>query len=149
MVSIVISCLISRLIEDHKRVQRLANLVNMHGGTTFRADYHGEFSTNFVYVRIAAGSGIHSKDVVERLERVTEAEARELTAGSADGEKGRKRRVRVRAMAMSTADLRFALHLDVGEQGWRAQSSDQSFPLGIMSMPREKISRGVDRSITS
>ena len=47
----------------------------MHGGTTFRADYHGEFSTNFVYVRIAAGSGIHSKDVVERLERVTEAEA--------------------------------------------------------------------------
>ena len=138
MVSIVvISCLISRLCEDHKRAQRLANLVNMHGGTTFRADYHGEFSTNFVYVRIAAGSGIHSKDVVERLERVTEAEAREMMAGPADGEKGRKRRrARVRAMAMSTVDLRFALHLDVGEQGWQAQLSDQSFPLGIMSMPR-------------
>ena len=112
----------------------------MHGGTTFRADYHGEFSTNFVYVRIAAGSGIHSKDVVERLERVTEAEAREMMAdGSADGERGRKRRVRVRAMAMSTVDLRFALHLDVGEQGWHAQLSDQSFPLGIMSCRGKKL----------
>ena len=79
---VVISCLISRLCEDHKRAQRLANLVNMHGGRTFRADYHGEFSTNFVYVRIAAGSGIHSKDVVERLERVTETEAREMLGGT-------------------------------------------------------------------
>ena len=96
-----------RLSEDHKRAQRLANLVNIHGGATFKADFHSEFSTNFVYVRVAAGSNIRSKDVVERLERVTEAEAREICHG----------KVRVRAMAMSTSDLRFALHLDVGEQG--------------------------------
>ena len=117
-------------------------MVNMHGGTTFRADYHGEFSTNFVYVRIAAGSGIHSKDVVERLERVTEAEAREMHTGPAGGEKGEMgRRVRVRAMAMSTADLRFALHLDVDEQGRRAQLTEQSFPLGIMSCRGKNLAR--------
>ena len=95
-----------RLSDDHKRAQRLANLVNIHGGATFKADYHSEFSTNFVYVRIAVGSSIHSKDVVGRLAKVTEAEAREIC-----------HRVRVRAMAMSSADLRFALHLNVGEQG--------------------------------
>ena len=61
------------------------------------------------------GSDIHSKDVVERLERGTEAEAREI--GSGGGGEVRRVGVRVRAMAMSRADLRFALHLNVGEQG--------------------------------
>ena len=100
----------SRLSEDHKRAQRLANLVIIHGGATFTADYHNEFGTNFAYVRIAAGSTIYSKDVVERLQRVTETEVREMC--SAEG-----RRVKVRAMAMARADVRFALHLNVSEQG--------------------------------
>lgn len=114
----------SRLSEDHKRAQRLANLVNIHGGATFKADYHSEFSTNFVYVRIAAGSNIRSKDLLERLERVTEAEAaREICPGGP----GEGRRVRVRAMAMGTANLRFALHLNVGEQGWASISETKLY----------------------
>ena len=41
-----------RLSKDHKRAQRLANIVNIHGKALFTTDYHEEFSTNFVFVKI-------------------------------------------------------------------------------------------------
>jgi hypothetical protein len=129
---------ICRLSDDHKRAQRLANLVNIHGEGTFSTDYHEQFSTNLIFVKVRGEIPFASNDVVARLDRVGEGEAAEL--GSI---------TRVRAMVFSRHEFRLAIQLNVGETEFRRAMEKVVYVLQEFNEMRKmkKIERGADAEV--